>query len=73
MTDVRPDPNHPFHHVLYETDPPFSLTEYDTIDEGDWRYYIDIPVPCPVCGCTDACGYDNESRPYIHVEEPYND
>lgn len=39
------------------------------LDDGDWRYYVDIPTPCPVCGSTNACGYDQEGRPFIHVEE----
>ena len=45
---------------------------HDTpIDADDWRFYVDIPTPCPVCGGTGACGYDPEGRPFIHVEEEF--
>jgi len=26
-----------------------------------------FPGPCPLCGACDACGYDSEGRPLIHV------
>lgn len=42
------------------------------IDADDWRFIVDIPSPCPVCGGWNACGYDTDGRPFIHVEEEFN-
>jgi hypothetical protein len=30
---------------------------------------LSISTPCPVCSATQACGYDDYGRPWIHVNE----
>ena len=32
-------------------------------------YYEELDVPCPLCGATGPCAFDNENRPLIHMLE----
>jgi hypothetical protein len=55
----------------------FNRPHYDeerSDTEAFWPYNGDrddvlTGEPCPECGAQEACGYDAEGRPYIHVME----
>lgn len=76
---MKVDPNRPFQHLCPEADLRDQMDDGEFWDhvfparpeDDDWPdpedFGPDIPVPCPVCGDTGACGYDEDGRPWIHV------
>lgn len=77
------DPNHPFRHLCPEADTRDRMDDsefwdhvfnrakryggWNDIDETFEDFGPDILSPCPMCGDTGACGYDQQGRPWIHV------
>lgn len=42
----------------------FTFDRYDPLADNTV-----IGVPCSMCGSIDACGYDSEGNPMIHIQK----
>lgn len=53
--------------------------EPDYSDYEDWErqkieeWGLMPPVPCPECSQTEACGYDDQGRPWIHLVKDHDE
>lgn len=45
----------------------YPQSEYEPVGPDMDCIGIDSPTPCPECGSTVACGYDELGRPMNHV------
>lgn len=50
----------------YEPEHEMSIAERDVIG------FLPL-APCPECNQTDACGYDDEGRPWIHLAKDHDE
>lgn len=52
-------------HVADSLNPP----QFDPSDLPGWEPFDDLDDPCPTCGATSACAFDDDGRPLIHATE----
>ena len=61
-------------HVFPQTIPEGGWDDTPSlIDQEDIVNLAGIATPCPECGQSRACAYDQEGRPMIHVTEAVDD